>query len=136
MKFDVSKGLPFKDNEMDLINANLSLHYFMMDKTIEIFDDIYRVLKPGGLFIGRMNSDKNVRVNAISPGAIRTDIWNVPGLSEEESKKHEEGIASTIPCKRFGEAEDIANIALFLVSDEANYITGSIYAVDGGMGAL
>ncbi len=48
MNFDISKGLPFKDNEMDLINANLSLHYFMMDKTIEIFDDIYRVLKPGG----------------------------------------------------------------------------------------
>jgi len=63
MKFDVSKGLPFKDNEMYLINANLSLHYFMMDKTIEIFDDIYRVLKPGGLFIGRMNSDKNNYVN-------------------------------------------------------------------------
>ena len=81
-------------------------------------------------------ADKDVRVNAISPGAIRTDIWNVPGLSEEESKKHEEGIASTIPCKRFGEAEDIANVALFLVSDEASYVTGSIYAVDGGMGAL
>ena len=81
-------------------------------------------------------ADKDVRVNAISPGAIRTDIWNVPGLSEEESKKHDEGIVSTIPCKRFGEAEDIANVALFLVSDEASYVTGSIYAVDGGMGAL
>ena len=81
-------------------------------------------------------ADKDVRVNAISPGAIRTDIWNVPGLSEEESKKHEDEIASTIPCKRFGEAEDIANVALFLVSDEASYVTGSIYAVDGGMGAL
>ena len=81
-------------------------------------------------------ADKDVRVNAISPGAIRTDIWNVPGLSEEESKKHEERIEATIPCKRFGEAEDIANVALFLVSDEASYVTGSIYAVDGGMGAL
>lgn len=78
---------------------------------------------------------KDVRVNAIAPGAIRTDIWNVPGLTEEESKKHEESIASTIPCKRFGRVEDIANVALFLASDEANYITGSIYAVDGGMGA-
>lgn len=81
-------------------------------------------------------ADKNVRVNAIAPGAIRTDIWNVPGLTEEESKKHEEGIASTIPMKKFGIPEDIANVALFLVSEEANYITGSIYAVDGGMGAL
>ena len=79
---------------------------------------------------------KGVRVNAISPGAIKTDIWNVPGLSEEESKKHEESIARTIPCKRFGKSEDIANVALFLVSEEASYVTGSIYAVDGGMGAL
>lgn len=78
-------------------------------------------------------TNKNVRVNAISPGAIRTDIWNVPGLTEEESKKHEEGIASTIPMKKFGTPEDIANVALFLVSDEANYVTGSIYSVDGGM---
>lgn len=63
MKFDVLEGLPFKDNDLDLVNANLSLHYFMMDKTIEIFDDIYRVLKPGGVFIGRMNSDKNNYAN-------------------------------------------------------------------------
>mgnify|MGYP004568716273 CR=1 FL=1 len=81
-------------------------------------------------------ADKGVRVNAISPGAIKTDIWDVPGLTKEEAKKHENGIASTIPCKRFGEAKDIANVALFLVSDEANYVTGSIYSVDGGMGAL
>lgn len=81
-------------------------------------------------------ADKNVRVNAISPGAIKTDIWNVPGLTEEESKKHKEGIASTIPMKKFGTPKDIANVALFLVSDEANYVTGSIYSVDGGMGAL
>lgn len=81
-------------------------------------------------------ADKNVRVNAIAPGAIRTDIWNVPGLTEEEAKKHEEGIANTIPMNRFGNTEDVANVALFLASDEANYITGSIYAVDGGMGAL
>lgn len=81
-------------------------------------------------------ADKNVRVNAIAPGAIRTDIWNVPGLTEEEAKKHEEGIASTIPMKKFGTSEDIANVALFLVSEEANYVTGSIYSVDGGMGAL
>mgnify|MGYP004486407009 FL=1 len=81
-------------------------------------------------------ADKGVRVNAISPGAIKTDIWDVPGLTKEEAKKHEDSIASTIPCKRFGEAKDIANVALFLVSDEANYVTGSIYSVDGGMGAL
>jgi len=46
-----------------LKNANLSLHYFDMEKTKEIFDEIYEVLEKGGLFIGRMNSDKNAYVN-------------------------------------------------------------------------
>lgn len=77
-----------------------------------------------------------IRVNAIAPGAIESNIWNVPGMDEEEAKKHEEGIASTIPVKRFGVAEEVANVALFLASDDASYVTGSIYAVDGGMGAI
>ena len=79
---------------------------------------------------------KGVRVNALAPGAIRTNIWNVPGLSPEEAKKHEDGIAATIPFGRFGEPEDIANMAAFLVSDEASYISGGIFAVDGAQGAL
>lgn len=76
----------------------------------------------------------NIRVNAIAPGAINTDIWKVPGLSEEESKKHMEKTTQNIPLKRIGTPEDIGSCALFLVSDEASYVTGSIYAVDGGQG--
>lgn len=77
-----------------------------------------------------------VRVNAIAPGAIRTNIWNVPGLTKEESQKHEDSVAKTIPFQRFGTPEEVANIAMFLVSDEASYVSGSVYAVDGGQGAL
>ena len=40
-----------------------------------------------------------------------------------------------IPCGRFGTPEEVANVALFLVSNEASYVTGSIYNVDGGAGA-
>lgn len=81
-------------------------------------------------------ANDGVRVNAIAPGAIESNIWNVPGMSKEAAKKHEEKIASTIPVKRFGTPEEVASVALFLVSDEASYVTGSIYAVDGGMGAI
>lgn len=81
-------------------------------------------------------ADKGVRVNAIAPGAIRTNIWDVPGLTKEESKKHEDSVANGIPFKRFGTPEEVANVAYFLVSDEASYVSGSVYAVDGGMGAL
>ena len=63
IRLDVSKGLPFDDNSIGLVNANLSLHYFMMEKTKQIFEDIKRILKPNGLFIGRMNSTKNDYVN-------------------------------------------------------------------------
>ena len=59
MNFDITNGLPFEDNSLGLVNANLSLHYFDLKKTIEIFDEIYNILEQGGLFIGRMNSDKN-----------------------------------------------------------------------------
>jgi NAD(P)-dependent dehydrogenase (short-subunit alcohol dehydrogenase family) len=76
-----------------------------------------------------------VRVNAIAPGAIETNIWNVTDLSPEEAKKHKESMESVIPCGRFGTPEEVANIALFLVSKEASYVNGSIYNVDGGAGA-
>ena len=80
-------------------------------------------------------ASSGVRVNAIAPGAIRTNIWNVPGLSKEEAKKHEDSIAKTIPFQRFGTVKEVANVALFLANDDSSYVSGSIYGVDGGQGA-
>ena len=79
---------------------------------------------------------QGVRANAIAPGAIRTNIWNVPGLSPEEAQKHEDGIAAGIPFGYFGSPDDIANMAAFLVSDQASYVSGAIFAVDGAMGTV
>ena len=76
-----------------------------------------------------------VRVNAIAPGAIETNIWNVTDLSPEDAKKHKESMEKVIPCGRFGTPEEVANVALFLASKEASYVNGSIYNVDGGAGA-
>lgn len=59
MQIDIKEKLPFEDNSIALINANLSIHYFDMKNTIKIFNEIHRVLTPNGLFIGRVNSDKN-----------------------------------------------------------------------------
>lgn len=63
MNIDITNDLPFEENLLGLVNANLSLHYFDFKKTIEIFDEIYNILEKGGLFIGRMNSDKNNYIN-------------------------------------------------------------------------
>ena len=76
-----------------------------------------------------------VRVNAIAPGPTETKLWNIPNLSPEDLKNVKESVTKTIPLGRFGKPEEIANVALFLVSNEASFITGSIYSVDGGVGA-
>lgn len=81
-------------------------------------------------------ADDGVRVNAIAPGAIQTEIWDVKGLTEEQSRKHQESVTSGIPMGRIADPMEVANVALFLVSDDASYVTGAIYAVDGGTGAF
>jgi len=70
---------------------------------------------------------RNITVNAIAPGFIQTDMTN--RLSIEQKEK----ILSRIPLGRFGLPEEVANMIHFLVSDEANYITGQVFRIDGGM---
>ncbi|KAA3436292.1 SDR family oxidoreductase [Rufibacter hautae] len=72
---------------------------------------------------------QQIRVNSISPGAIKTDI----NREEWESKEGEQKMLSQIPYGRIGEPDDIARVAAWLVSDEADYITGATLYVDGGM---
>ncbi len=74
-----------------------------------------------------------VRVNAITPGAIDTKIFSVSRNSEEQANKFKDYILKHIPWGRFGTPEEVGNLALFLVSNEASYITGSIYSIDGGI---
>ncbi|AKQ44595.1 sugar dehydrogenase [Rufibacter radiotolerans] len=70
-----------------------------------------------------------IRVNSISPGAIKTDI-NKEDWSSPEGK---EKMLSQIPYGRIGEPDDIARVASWLASDEADYVTGATLYVDGGM---
>ena len=69
---------------------------------------------------------RNSTVNAIAPGFIDTD------MTQQLSDKVKDAMKAQIPMKRPGTPEDIANLALFLASDEASYITGEVIRVDGG----
>jgi glucose 1-dehydrogenase len=75
-------------------------------------------------------AEKGIRVNAIAPGLIATDIINKELLEKEEKRKEKE---KEIPFHRIGEPEEIAKIALFLASDDASYITGNMIYVDGSL---
>jgi NAD(P)-dependent dehydrogenase (short-subunit alcohol dehydrogenase family) len=70
-----------------------------------------------------------VRVNSIRPGLIRTDLTAAVFASPEVSADY----ASCTPLPRPGEVEDIANAAVFLLSDAASYVTGQVINVDGGL---
>ena len=70
---------------------------------------------------------RSITVNAIAPGFIATQ------MTKELNETIVEQAKKLIPLKRFGEAEEIANMAIFLASDEAQYITGQVIKVDGGM---
>ena len=79
----------------------------------------------------------NVRVNSVHPSPVNTRMMRSleegfnPGHGEEVKQQ----LADTIPLGRYGESLDIANLVLFLASDESAFITGAQYPIDGGMAA-
>lgn len=70
---------------------------------------------------------EGIRVNAVAPGLIETDIHATAGLGGRIAR-----LAPMVPLQRGGTAEEVAEIILFLMSDAARYVTGSIYNVSGG----
>lgn len=98
---------------------------------------IYSISKAGVNQLTRVlaaeYADKGIRVNAIMPGAIDTPFTEpLKILYDGDAKKMRKERSTVIPMKRMGEAWDVAYASLFLVSDEAKYITGQVLAVDGG----
>ena len=70
---------------------------------------------------------KNITVNAVAPGFIKSDMTDV--LSDDIK----DGMLQQIPLKHFGDTKDIADAVSFLASDRASYITGQVLHVNGGM---
>ncbi|AZR58859.1 SDR family NAD(P)-dependent oxidoreductase [Eikenella corrodens] len=74
---------------------------------------------------------RGIRVNSLVPGPITSNLRSV--LPDEMRAQFEEQLAEVVLLKRVGEAREAAAVALFLLSDDASYVTGSAYAVDGGL---
>ena len=72
-------------------------------------------------------AQRNININLIAPGFIQTP------MTEKLNDKQKKYIMEKIPMKKFGHPDDIANLAVFLASDAASYITGQTFHVNGGM---
>ena len=76
-------------------------------------------------------AESGIRVNAVAPGATETDMLNrFTGTAEIKA-----GLAASIPMKRIGRPEELANLIVFLGSEKASFVTGQIYTADGGKNA-
>jgi 3-oxoacyl-[acyl-carrier protein] reductase len=77
--------------------------------------------------LARELAGRNITANAVAPGFITTD------MTSKLSPEILENVQKVIPLKRFGEADDVATMTAYLASDQAAYVTGQVFTVDGGM---
>ncbi|MCH3904284.1 MAG: SDR family oxidoreductase [Lactobacillus sp.] len=130
----VIKTLPFlKKSHGSIINIS-SAGTHDLEPNFSMYDAAKRAVETMSKVWALELAKYDMRVNVVSPGPIDSDIWYKTDMSREEEEKNKELQASQTPFKRLGKPIDIANAVTFLASDEANYITGTVLSVDGGVG--
>lgn len=107
------------------------------------FSPVYAAMKHG--VVGYMKAlalrlaPEGIRVNAVCPGPIDTPMFGVFGSRPDQPQRSledvREGAIKIVPLGRIGQPEEVANAALFLISDEASFVTGVAMPVDGGFSA-
>jgi NAD(P)-dependent dehydrogenase (short-subunit alcohol dehydrogenase family) len=133
--FTVQKALPlFQDGGSIILNASIA-----GSKGMEAFS-VYSAAKAAVRSFARSWTvdlkHRKIRVNAISPGPIETPGYSNLGLSEEQIKEFKTTVVAAVPMGRMGSADEVANAALFLASDDSSYVTGTELFVDGGMAQI
>ena len=98
---------------------------------------VYAAAKAAVVSLGRSLAvelaPRGIRVNTISPGPIDTHILDKSGMPAEAKKAFKDHMAAQTLFKRYGTANEVANLALFLLSAESSYIIGAEHTIDGGI---
>jgi NAD(P)-dependent dehydrogenase (short-subunit alcohol dehydrogenase family) len=130
--FTVQKALPlFTDGGSILLNASVVASKGLASTSV------YSASKAAVRSFARTWTmdlrARKIRVNAISPGPTDTPLLSPAGQSEEQSRQRKDMFAASVPLGRLGLADEIAQAAVFLASDDSSFITGTELFVDGGM---
>jgi NAD(P)-dependent dehydrogenase (short-subunit alcohol dehydrogenase family) len=141
----------------DIMNINFKGAYFTLSKFIPILRDggsvvflssivasttsvassvysaskaaLNSVMKSAALEL----APRKIRVNAVSPGPIATEIMHKAGLDEATLGTIKDGLITKSPLKRMGTSEEVASVVTYLCDDAAGFITGSEFIIDGGL---
>ncbi len=133
--FLVQALLPVLANPASIVlNTSINAHLGMPGSSI------YAASKAAFLSMAKTLSGelvgRGVRVNAVSPGPVRTPLHDRLGSNPQENEAIGEAIKAQIPLGRFGHAKEIADAVVFFASDESGYALGTELILDGGMATL
>lgn len=129
--FTLEKFVPLLNDGASVINLSSINSYMGMTGT-SIYGASKAALDAYSRVAAKELAGRGIRVNTVAPGPVNTPIFGKTGMPEEAVNGLAQAIHSNIPLGRFGEAKEIANLVAFLASDEATWITGSEYVIDGG----
>ncbi|GLR69631.1 SDR family oxidoreductase [Agaribacter marinus] len=130
--FTTEKFLPILNDGGSVINLSSINAYTGMPNTA-IYGASKAALNSYTRTAATELAPRKIRVNAVNPGPIYTPIFGKAGMPEEQLNEFAGAIQNRVPLKRFGQPEDIAKLVTFLASDDAAFITGSEYNIDGGI---
>ena len=130
--FTTEKFLPILNDGASIINLSSVIAYTGMPNTA-VYAASKAALNAYARTAATELAPRKIRVNVINSGPIATPIYSKTGMEEEQLNGFAEAMQNRIPLKRFGQPEEVAKLVSFLASDDASFITGSEYNIDGGI---